>query len=1031
MLQRAASNAYSWWWASHIRTKQSKWLEQNLQDMEEKVASVLKLIEEDGDSFAKRAEMYYKKRPELIHFVEESYRAYRSLAERYDHISTELQNANNTIASVFPEQVQFAMDDEEEDGSPKFPKKSSENSKANIPKVPKLPIKDLKGLITSATKKMQPKKSKKATATAVPKSGLTKAQGLEEIDRLQKRILALQTEKEFVKSSYESGLAKYWEIENEIKEMQERVCSLGDEFGEGRVIEDDEARNLMAATALKSCKETLDQLQEKQERSVIEAEVEQRRIKDARDKLDSLKNAFLLNEVSEEKPSGADKSEIAVQKSKRLEQEVSDTTQKKKDLESLREKIKEHFEVGLGESLTVTEMAEKIDELVNKVINLETAVSSQTALIQRLRTETDELQAQIRTLEDDKATLIDGKKDLRNKLREMEEKLHGIQGLNQSIEDQNNNLQTHFTEAHCYLDHLSEKMNSVQPDEELEREKSCSVEVILSKEKIKDSDKKPEKVKAGKEFEVADASGRENSPAEVKSQKESEEQESKNRNPSDGCKILQSAKPEEMVSASSSLRKEGDSLVKVESSKEPEQKGEKVDHDDGFTKGGDANLEGKEEVKVKEREDAKEHDFITSSVNGGVSHEASKPSENCEDLIDKVDEQASSQTVDTLAKVEPNEQERGQEDEPDWKKLFLKGMEDREKNLLTEYTTMLRNYKDTKKKLTEVETKNQNGLFEITLQLRELKSTNAMKDEEIRSLRQKLSLFQTGLGESNTDQYVETRVSSEKSILTETSTTPEKELQEDLGVMLINQSQTTSAVEEKFRMNIDELLEENLDFWLRFSTAFHEVQKFETAVKDLVAEASKLEERQKQDGSSTAKYSLKSDVRPLYEHLREIQTELTVWVEKSVLLKEELKNRFSSLCDIQEEITKALKASAEDDDFKFTSYQAAKFQGEILNMKQENNKVADELQAGLDHVTTLQLEVERTLAKLTEDWGLSGSRSRQSGQLPHSDSRSRVPLRSFIFGVKPKKQRTSIFSCVHPALHRKYNGLRQGLGSSR
>lgn len=33
MLQRAASNAYSWWWASHIRTKQSKWLEQNLHGM--------------------------------------------------------------------------------------------------------------------------------------------------------------------------------------------------------------------------------------------------------------------------------------------------------------------------------------------------------------------------------------------------------------------------------------------------------------------------------------------------------------------------------------------------------------------------------------------------------------------------------------------------------------------------------------------------------------------------------------------------------------------------------------------------------------------------------------------------------------------------------------------------------------------------------------------------------------------------------------------------------------------------------------
>ncbi|KAF9682443.1 hypothetical protein SADUNF_Sadunf05G0109400 [Salix dunnii] len=113
MLQRAASNAYSWWWASHIRTKQSKWLEQNLHDMEDKVQNVLKLIEEDGDSFAKRAEMYYKKRPELIHFVEDSYRAYRALAEQYDYISTELQNDNNTIAYVFPEQIEFAM---EEDG---------------------------------------------------------------------------------------------------------------------------------------------------------------------------------------------------------------------------------------------------------------------------------------------------------------------------------------------------------------------------------------------------------------------------------------------------------------------------------------------------------------------------------------------------------------------------------------------------------------------------------------------------------------------------------------------------------------------------------------------------------------------------------------------------------------------------------------------------------------------------------------------------------------------------------------------------
>lgn len=243
------------------------------------------------------------------------------------------------------------------------------------------------------------------------------------------------------------------------------------------------------------------------------------------------------------------------------------------------------------------------------------------------------------------------------------------------------------------------------------------------------------------------------------------------------------------------------------------------------------------------------------------------------------------------------------------------------------------------------------------------------------------------------------------------------------------QPQPTSETEEKFRMDIDELLEENLDFWLRFSASFHQIQKFDTEVKDLKNDISKLvskleEKQRKQEGSSTARYALKSDGRPLYKHMGEIQTELTLWIEKCLLLKEELTSRCSSLSNIQEEITKALKTSAEDDDFKFTSYQAAKFQGEVLNMKQENNKVAEELQAGLDHVKNLQIEVEKTLSMLGEKFGLSDSKSQK---LEHSNSRSSVPLRSFIFGVKQKKQRSSFFFSMHPALTRKYNGFRTGV----
>ncbi|KAJ9170431.1 hypothetical protein P3X46_018538 [Hevea brasiliensis] len=1287
--------------------------------MEEKVQTVLKLIEEDGDSFARRAEMYYKKRPELIHFVEESYRAYRALAERYDHISTELQNANNTIASVFPEEVQFAMEDEEYDAASRFPKKHPEVSKTNIPKVPKIP-KDIKGNFTSATKKLQSKKSMKTTNSAtVAKSGLSKSKGLQEIDRLQKEILSLQTEKEFVKSSYEGGLAKYWEIDEKIREMQDKVCSLQDEFGEGIVIEDDEARQLMASAALKSCQETLAQLEEKQEKSAEEAIIESKRISDAREKLKSLKDEFLHGEINQEKPKAKGKSMNSVRELKSSDQEPSSVTQERKDLELLRVKIKEHLEVESNASLSVTELAEKIDELVNKVISLEAAVSSQAALIQRLRAETDELQAQIGILEDDKATLINGKNDLRDKLMEMEEKLLGLQELDKNVEDQNNSLQTHFSEAHCNLDHISEKLHDVKPDDELEDTPQTQwkslVEVELQQEvkrqegvlnsndglhelqkinseeesevldkqqeevkrqegalnakddlhelqkinseeesevlgkqqeevkrqegalNAKDDLHEPQKMNSEEEHKVSSrpqkslrrqeaalnlddninesneeikrqesalnanddlhesqklnseeeqkvsskpqkslrrqeaalnlddspneshgevkrqegalnanddlletqtlnseeeqkvsskpqkslrrqeaALNLDDSPneshGEVKRQEDvlnanddlhepqklnSEEEqkvsnkpqkslrrqeaalnlddspnESQNVEPQEELKVPASMQKEKKFSSevnslaelkereeklteglkvSESLQKEKEFYAEVNSQAELKGQDEKLNPEDledsgrtheesrgrGSALSPDGSLDGEVEVSVssqkekatdekKEKEEIKEH-LSTSNRNHGddasLPQTSNEPDDSQEKSYDmkkeeKFEKQDSPKAVDNLLVVETQKQATEQDDEPDWKYLFMNGMENREKTMLSEYTTILRNYKELKKKLGEAETKNGDDLFDTMVQLKELRSANAKKDEQINILRQKLSLLQTGLGENESDKSTLTEAELQKI---------ERDVIYDVKLITMEEPEI-SPIENKFRMSIDELLEENLDFWLRFSSTLYQIQKFETEIKDLQSELLKLEEKKKQqDGSTNAKFSLKSDAKPLYKHLREIHTELAVWLEKSMLLKDELKSRFSSLCEIQEEITAALKESAEDDDFKFTSYQAAKFQGEILNMKQENNKVADELQAGLDHVTTLQLEVERALAKLNEEFKLAGSKNRQNIQLEHSDSRSRVPLRSFIFGNKPKKQKHSIFSCVHPVLQRKYNGLKAGI----
>ncbi|XP_055829026.1 kinase-interacting protein 1 [Solanum dulcamara] len=925
MLQRAATNAYSWWAASHIRTKQSKWLEQSLQDMEEKVEDVIKLIEEDGDSFAKRAEMYYKKRPELINFVEESYRAYRALAERYDKLSRELQSANNAIATLFPEQIQLAMDEEDDYGTPRMPKSfpQTPTSGANIPSVPpKAPVKDMKGLLKTGTKQFLGKKPTNKARDAnkeAPKSGLTKDEALEEIDKLQRDILSLQTVKEFVKSSYQSGIAKTMEIEHQIVEKHQKICSLEDEFGEARVIEDDEARTLMAEAALKSCQETLAQLQEKQEQSAKEAKDEFKKIEEARKKLKSFRQKYLGDPADETEPDEKDdeSAEVTDASSQCTSQEEVG-----EQIESLHGKMNEQFDASSMSSLTVTQLAEKIDELVNKVVSLETAVSTQTVLIERLRTEAGGLHTQIQILEDDKAaTLTEDTHNLNVRVTVIEEKLKGIQDLNKDVENQNSSLKTHFAEAHTSLGQLSFKLTSVKPDEEVDETDSSQDE----------------------EEDLAD----------IRSQKEPENKKNH-------------------VSVSE-VKKEQDPVTVV-SDKE-------VQEDNKTPKKHDELLEPTAAEKGEER---------VSSQSENSAHHDPKPQEDEE-----------------------------KDDDLTWQQMLLTGLEDKEKILLTEYTTILRNYKELKRKLIEMEKKERDTEFEVTLQIRELKSAISKKDEEIESLRLKLSLVQGNAFESSEpkeEKQQDLNPSDDRSLKPEDSPKKEDENEQDVKIILIDQRSSLSPVEEKLRMGIDALLDENLDFWLRFSSAFHQIQKFKTTAQDLQGEISTLKDKGTKEGSS--KTDMKSEIRPIYKHLREIQNELTVWLEQSLSLKDELKRRFSSLCSIQEEITKALKDGVEEDEIRFSSHQAAKFQGEVLNMKQENNKVREELEAGIEHVTTLQVDVEKTLRKLDHEFDVGGSQP----QLTNSASRSRIPLRAFIFGTKAKKSKRSFFH--H---NRKYQVLKGGV----
>ncbi|CAH8320614.1 unnamed protein product [Eruca vesicaria subsp. sativa] len=94
-----------WWWLeSHHKTtsnKHSQWLNSTLAELDSKTNAMLSLIEEgNADSFAQRAETYYKKRPELINFVHDFYRAHRSLAHRFHHLKSSSSSSSSIDHSL-------------------------------------------------------------------------------------------------------------------------------------------------------------------------------------------------------------------------------------------------------------------------------------------------------------------------------------------------------------------------------------------------------------------------------------------------------------------------------------------------------------------------------------------------------------------------------------------------------------------------------------------------------------------------------------------------------------------------------------------------------------------------------------------------------------------------------------------------------------------------------------------------------------------------------------------------------------------
>ncbi|KAJ0625585.1 putative protein Networked (NET), actin-binding (NAB) [Helianthus annuus] len=389
---------YSWWWNSHISPKNSKWLQENLTDVDIKVKAMIKLIEEDADSFARRAEMYYKKRPELMKLVEELYRAYRALAERYDHATGALRQAHKTMTEAFPNQVPAGCDDSATnspyDTDPQTPdSRTTRNPYFDPDELQK------DGSTGTARKALNFSDTEDASND---KNG-THDRNLESVGVDDKEILLLKEALAKLEDEKEAGLKQYIEsldklakLENEILKSQEESSELADRASKAEA----ESREL---------KDVLQKLEAEKEESL-------EHYRQAQKKIEEINEQNLKEEIDRLK----NERDAAYDQYKRSLNSISDLENKLREAETEIETLK----------LAIAKLTEEKDaQTVSYQKCMETVASLELRLVcaqeetERLKTELDNGVLRLKEAEEQRLVLEKSNKSLHMELTSMEVKI--------------------------------------------------------------------------------------------------------------------------------------------------------------------------------------------------------------------------------------------------------------------------------------------------------------------------------------------------------------------------------------------------------------------------------------------------------------------------------------------------------------------------------------------------------------------------------------------------------------------------------
>ncbi|XP_057423981.1 protein NETWORKED 1D-like [Lotus japonicus] len=484
---------YSWWWDSHISPKNSKWLQENLTDMDVKVKQMIKLIEEDADSFARRAEMYYKKRPELMKMVEEFYRAYRALAERYDHATGVIRHAHRTMSEAFPNQLPMMLTDDMPAAEPSTPdsrhpsrafldpdesqkdavKKNGDLSEESNSALNKTGLRQLNDLLIPgehakfaeghARRGLNFIETQEESCELNNLSHGNRAQVLSESERvtkaeaeisaLKKALAKLESEKEAGLLQYQQSLERLSNLESEVSSAQENSQRLDE-------------RASKAEAEVQTLKESLNKFEAEREASLLQYEGCLEKISNLEKNISSSQKD--TGELNERASRAETEAESLKQDLARAEAEKEDALVKYKQCLETLSKLEERLKEAEENSRRINEQA-KIAENEIEAMKLEVAKLNEEKEDAALRYE-QSLEI-ISSLEHKLSCAEEEVRRLNSKIDDEVEKLHSSEQKCLVLETSNHTLQSELQSLAQRIGFQTEELNEKQ--KELGRLWSC------------------------------------------------------------------------------------------------------------------------------------------------------------------------------------------------------------------------------------------------------------------------------------------------------------------------------------------------------------------------------------------------------------------------------------------------------------------------------------------------------------------------------------------------------------------------------